>query len=58
MSFRLRTMLLGQAVGPPVLAWMWSNRAELGIALPLLAYIPALALAAALLVLWHQDERL
>jgi hypothetical protein len=56
MQFSLRMMLLGQAVGPPTLAWIWGNRAELSPYLPLLGYLPALALAAALLVVWSDES--
>jgi hypothetical protein len=42
MRFRLRTLMIVLALGPPVLAWAWLNRVPLGISL-------ALVLAACLL---------
>ena len=36
MRFRLRTLLIALALGPPILAWAWLNRVPLGITLTLL----------------------
>jgi hypothetical protein len=73
MRFRLRTLMIVLALGPPVLAWKWFNRMPLGISLALvlaacllgtvlgrtLLWVieGLLAVAASLIAAWRQATR-
>jgi len=56
MQATLRMMLVGQAIGPPILAWIWTIRAEISPFLPLLACLTPIALATGLLIVWNEDD--
>jgi hypothetical protein len=55
MQFRLCTAMVLLATAPPALAWAWSNRAEIALFAPLLAFVPIIAATVVLVVLDNED---
>jgi hypothetical protein len=52
MRYRLRTLLILMAVGPPVLAWAWLNRVPLGFSLAVILTACVLGAVLGRTLLW------